>query len=263
MVMRPSMIVTFAHHKGGTGKTTTCTSVAGELAKQGRRVLVVDMDPQANATAGLGVDVSTVKAGMVDVLTGGLAMRDILLETESGVHLAPATLDLIGAEPALYARQEDRVLQLARALAALDGFHDHVLVDTPPGAGVLMLNGLAAADEVVVALDPGVFAIEELRTLDTIFDDLAHHAGRHPRVRTAVLSRAVRPGVVDRLLSRADPVSEMIPDLRARFPHLHIVPYDRAVFEAQRRGLPLSHVSPDSPAARVFRALAQELIADG
>lgn len=257
------MIVTFAHHKGGTGKTTTCTSVAGELSRAGRRVLVVDMDPQANATAGLGVDVATVKAGMVDVLTGGLQLRDILLETECGVHVAPATLDLIGAEPALYSRSEDRILQLTQALADVEGLYDDILIDTPPGAGVLMLNGLAAAEEVVVALDPGVFAIEELRTLETIFSDLAEHAGRRPRVRTAVLSRAVRPGLVDRLLARPDPVSEMLPELHARFPRLHVVPYDRAVFEAQRRGLPISHVSPDAPAARVFRALASELIAHG
>lgn len=254
------MIVTFAHHKGGTGKTTTCTSVAGFLALAGKRVLVVDMDPQANATAGLGIDLSTVKGSMVDVLTGGVALRDILLEVDAGIHVAPATLDLIGAEPVLYARDGDRTGHLRRALADVAGYYDVVCIDTPPGAGVLMLNGLAAADEVVVALDPGVFALEELRTLDTLFADLHEHAGRRPRVETAVLSRAVRPGVADRLLGRTDPVGEVLPDLRARFRHVHIVPYDRAVFEAQRQGLPLSHVAPHAPASRALRAVAEGIL---
>lgn len=257
------MILTFAHHKGGTGKTTTCTNVAGFLAAAGARVLVVDVDPQANATAGLGVDVATVKASMVDVLTGGLGIEHILLETECGVHLAPATLDLVGAEPALYAQEHGRVGRLRELLAPVLDRYDHVLIDTPPGAGVLMLNGLAAADEVVVALDPGVFALEDLHTLDTIFADLAEHAGARPRVDTAILSRAVPPSFTDRLLGRTDPVAEMAVDLRKRFSRFFIVPYDRAVFEAQRQGLPLSHVQPRSPAARVFHALAEEVLHHG
>lgn len=253
------MIVTFAHHKGGTGKTTSCVNVAGFAAAAGAKVLVVDLDPQANATAGLGVDVTTIKASMLDVLTGGVAIRDVILDVGEGVHLAPATLDLVAAEPWLYAQTEDRMLRLSKALQPVLALYDHVLVDTPPGAGVLMLNGIVAADRIVVALDPGVFALEDLHAFDTLLADVETNLGLTRVADVAVVTRALRSGLMDTLLGRPDPVRDVVEELRRRFRTVHVVPYDRAVFESQRRGVPLAAVAPSSPAGAAYRALARDV----
>lgn len=252
--------VVFAHPKGGTGKSTACTNVAGFLAARGRRVLIVDVDPKANATAALGVDDATLKAGLLDALTGGVRLRDVLVEGAGGVHVAPATQDLVAAEPALYARGGDHTRHLRRALVDVAGRYEFVLLDPPPGTGVLALNALAAAEELVVALDPGVFAMEGLDGLDALLAELAAHAGRRPETRACVLSRAVSPSVGDRLRGRADPTAALLPTLRARYPSVHVAPYDPAVFEAQRRGEPLARMDPRSPAACAYEALAETLL---
>ncbi len=84
--------ITFAHHKGGTGKTTSCINVSGYLVKAGKSVLIVDLDPQGNATSGLGIDKNNIETSMYDIMTGDTEMRSIILETEAGIHLAPATM---------------------------------------------------------------------------------------------------------------------------------------------------------------------------
>lgn len=256
------MIVTFAHHKGGTGKTTSSINVAGSAARQGLRVLVVDLDPQANATAGLGVDPRTVKASMLDVLTGGVALDDVVLDTEGGVQVAPATLDLVAAEPWLYALAEGRTQKLAEALGTARRRWDLVVVDTPPGAGVLMLNGLVAADRIVVALDAGVFALEELDAFFTLLEDVEENLGLTRQADDAIVTRAERRSWTDAVLRRRDPVAEVVQHLRERFRRVHVVPADRAVFESQRRGVPLAQSAPASPAARAYAEIT-ELLLDG
>lgn len=256
-------VVTFAHHKGGTGKTTTCVNVAGFAVKQRRRVLVVDLDPQANATSGLGVDTRTVEASMLDVITGTKPLTDVLLQTECGVHLAPSCLDLVGAEPWLYQLPDGRLTRVAQSLDSVKDRYDLILIDTPPGAGILMLNGLAAADEVVATLDPGVFALEDLRALQTILGDVASAVGRERHVAAAVVTRVLRPRWWDRLLGRPDTQAQVVHELRQRFQSCYVVPYDATVFESQRLGLPLSHLGPGSPAGRSYQHLAREVMNHG
>ncbi|MBI4394471.1 MAG: AAA family ATPase [Euryarchaeota archaeon] len=256
-------VVTFAHHKGGTGKTTTCINVAGFAHQKEAKVLVVDVDPQANATSGLGVDVSTIKGSMYDVLTGGLAITDVILETESGIHLAPSTLDLVGAEPWLYAQKDARVERLARALEPVKPRYDLVLIDTPPGAGVLMMNGIAAADRIVVTLDPGIFALEDVKTIETLLADVSENVGSKRVADIAVVTRAMRPRFFERLFGADDNVNELASDLRRSFRSIHVVPFDRVVFESQRLGVPISDLDPDSPAGSAYRDLAREVMNHG
>jgi len=254
------MIVTFAHHKGGTGKTTATTSVAGAAALAGRRVLVVDLDPQANATAALGVATSSLKTTMLDVLTGDVPMREILVETDAVVHLAPASLDLVKAEPQLYARGTPGILAAKNAVAPLRDAYDLVLLDTPPGAGILMLNGLAAADEIIVTLDPGVFALEDINALAQILAELPPEVGRGPICERAVLSRAVRPDLIARLVGRTDPVATVLAHLRARFERVNVIAHDPELFRAQAEGMPIGHIAPQSTAARSYQSLTSELL---
>jgi chromosome partitioning protein len=98
-----SETIAFAHHKGGTGKTTSCISISGYLALWGKKVLVIDLDPQADATSALGINKNSVEESMYDVMMGDVGIEDVVLETEiENIHLAPPTLDLVGAEPHMY-----------------------------------------------------------------------------------------------------------------------------------------------------------------
>lgn len=144
-------VLAVANQKGGVAKTTTVASLAAALAGLGRKVLVVDLDPQGCLTFSLGHNPDRLKASVHEVLTGQASMRDVLLHTEEGIALAPATIDLAGAEAVLLMRP-GREFTLKRALATLGGDFDVVLIDCPPSLGVLTLNGLTAADSVLVPL---------------------------------------------------------------------------------------------------------------
>jgi chromosome partitioning protein len=170
-------IITFAHHKGGTGKTTSCLNIAGYLVKAGKNVLVVDVDPQANATLGLGINPDSLMASMYDLFMGKcpgyqpVTITDIVQKTESGIDVAPSNLELVGAEPFLYTIEE-RAKMLAEILLPVKNRYDYILIDTPPSMGQFVINGLVASDHTVVTFDRGVFALQGLHTLMTIFSDI-------------------------------------------------------------------------------------------
>jgi hypothetical protein len=157
--------ITFAHHKGGTGKTTSCLNIGGFLQKSGERVLLVDCDPQANATSGLGIDPVSRTVNMYDVFMGvfegfpDVSLEETIIPTPSGIDLAPSSLDLVGVEPFLY-NIDDRAGILRELLAPVAGRYDHVLIDTPPSMGQFVINGLVAADKTIVTLDSGIFALK-------------------------------------------------------------------------------------------------------
>ncbi|WP_026917183.1 ParA family protein [Gordonia shandongensis] len=140
-----------ANQKGGVAKTTTTASVGAALAAEDVAVLVVDLDPQGSLTFSLGHDPDQLSASVHDVLIGAEEVADVLLDTEDGVTLLPATIDLAGAE-ALLLMRPGREYALKRALGEIAQDYDVILIDCPPSLGVLTLNGLTAADEVVVPL---------------------------------------------------------------------------------------------------------------
>jgi chromosome partitioning protein len=140
-----------ANQKGGVAKTTTVASLAAALSGLGRKVLVVDLDPQGCLTFSLGHNPDRLESSVHEVLTGQVSMREVILETDEGISLVPATIDLAGAEAVLLMRP-GREFSLKRALATLDNDFDVVLIDCPPSLGVLTLNGLTAADAVLVPL---------------------------------------------------------------------------------------------------------------
>lgn len=169
---RPNMgrIIAVANQKGGVGKTTTAVNLAASLAAAEKRVLLVDMDPQGNATSGLGHPKQAVHKSVYDVLLGDAQIGDVILKTElSFLQLLPANQHLSGAEIELVSVQ-DREQRLRKPLRQLAANYDFILIDTPPSLGLLTLNALCAADAVIVPLQCEYYALEGLSDLKNTID---------------------------------------------------------------------------------------------
>nr|WP_320161177.1 AAA family ATPase [uncultured Methanoregula sp.] len=292
--------ITFSHHKGGTGKTTSCLNIAGFCAREGKKVLVVDCDPQANATAGLGISLQNSDRNMYDVFMSGIEdfpetrIIDIIKRTDSGIDLAPSHLDLVGTDPYLY-RTPNRAGILKEALSRVKDSYDLIFVDTPPSMGQLVINGLFAADRIVVTLDSGTFALDGIATMNTIFSDIKEGLGKEIRPDMAIVTRwgegsspacdVQEPAGQQDFLSlirslfykKPEPtpaeleaakeqkteherLEAMLADIRKRFPLVYTVPFSPMVYEAQKRGLPLSHCAPESSAGLAYKTIALEVL---
>lgn len=274
-------VIAFAHHKGGTGKTTSCLNVAGYLQKDGKRVLVVDCDPQANATSGLGVDPERVEQSMYDVFMSvfegfpDARITDIIVPTASGIYLAPATLDLVGVEPYLYGI-DDRAGILREVLTPVRDTYDFILIDTPPSMGQFVINGLVAADRTVVTLDAGTFALNGMEALSMIFNDIREMIGEDVNADLAILTRwggSDDSGgglalFLKRIFSPASFAEEerekerlkaFESEVRKKFKQVFVVHYSPLIYEAQQKGLPISHYAPESKPGRDYRAVATAL----
>jgi len=260
--------IVFANHKGGTGKTTSCLSIAGYLAKSGSKVLVVDFDPQANATSGLGIDTSTLKYSMYDALLGqcdgyeGVPITQVILETDvENLHVAPSELDLTVAE-VLLQHARNRASILNRVLEKVRPLYDYILIDLPPGLGLLTINGLCASDQVVVPLDPSIFSLEALDSLKASFRDIKRMAG-HPINRiTAVLIRYAKHDVFSRILRKRNPSQEVEAKLREIFDTVFVVPESIEIYETQRQRVPISHYAPGSGTGRAYSEITKSISID-
>ena len=257
--------IVFANQKGGTGKTTSCLSIAGYLAKSGSKVLVVDFDPQANATSGLGIDVMSLQHSMYDAVLDqcdgyeGVPITQVILETDvENLHLAPSELDLTGAEVFMQ-RTRDRANILNRILEKVRLLYDYILIDLPPGSGLLMINGLCASDQVVVPIDPSIFSLEALENLKTYLNDIKRLAGYSVNQITAVLIRYVKPNLFSRILRKHNPSQEVEARLREMFNTVFVVPDSVEIYQAQREGIPISHYASERGVGKVYAKTAKSI----
>jgi chromosome partitioning protein len=254
-----SRVYAFVNQKGGVGKTTTTISLAAYFARLGQRVLMVDLDPQANATSCLGVDKRTVRAGSYQVLIGDSTVRAALLQNpQLGLSLIPSTQDLTGAEVELI-NEIGRESKLRDALRDVADDFDYVLVDSPPSLGMLTLNALVAAESgAVIPVQCEYLALEGLSQLTQTIS----------RVRSAYNPRLEIRGVLMTMFDgRANLAGQVIDEVRRHFPgkvFTSIVPRSIRLAEAPSHGIPISVYAPTSPAALAYEALAEEILtADG
>ncbi len=256
--------IAFVHHKGGTGKTTSCINVAGWLAKMNKKVLVVDLDPQGNAVAALGVDRKKIEGSLYDVLFSNTSIKEVILETDAGVWLVPSSLDLLSAERQMVDRANHTNL-LQKVLKSIEKQFDYILIDVGPGSTLLMINGIVAAGNIIIPLDSGVFAYETLETLKTLVLDLEEELGIETNV-MMILLREYSTSIFDRIFDGEptqvikDLVSEFLMSNQMPAVKIHSIPYSKKVYEAQMLGMPVSHVAPFSDVGRAYKRIAQDVL---
>jgi chromosome partitioning protein len=248
-------IYTLVNQKGGVGKTTTAINLAAYLAQLGQRVLVVDLDPQANATSSLGVDKRSVQAGTYEALiTGEIPPASILFNERLHLSLLPSSPALAGAEVELV-EETDREFRLRTAIETLDHKYDYILIDCPPSLGLLTVNGLAAAkDGVLVPVQCEYLALEGLGQLTQTIQ----------RVQSLLFPDLKVRGVILTMFDpRTNLSSDVVKEVNNHFPGLvfkSIVPRSIRLAEAPSYGLPISAYAPTSVGAAAYEALAKELL---
>jgi chromosome partitioning protein len=249
-----AQIIAVVNQKGGVGKTTTAVNLGAYLAHLGKFVLLVDMDPQANATSGLGIDHRNLEKGIYEAISGGTGFRDIIVSTAvQGYKVAPATISLAGANVELV-NVDRREFRLNDAMLEVRNDFDYVIIDCPPSLGLLTINSLTAADHVFIPVQAEYYALEGLgqllETIKLVQDNLKPDLKILGAVITMFDSRV---GLSDAILK----------ELYQYFPNKifrSVIPRNVRLAEAPSHGLSILHYDAKSKGAKAYERLARELL---
>ncbi len=247
-------IIAIVNQKGGVGKTTTAVNLGAYLAYLGKQVLLVDIDPQANATSGLGLDHRNLEAGVYESLVGNRPIFEIIKRTiQPGLKVAPATLSLAGAGVELV-NLDNREFRLSNILEEVRQEYDFIIIDGPPSLGLLTINSLVAADEVLIPIQSEYFALEGLsQLLETI----------------SLVQNNLKPslgimGAVITMFDRRNKLSEAVMgELYQFFPNRifrSVIPRSVRLAEAPSYGRSILHYDPKSRGGKAYEGLAKEVL---
>ena len=249
-------IVAIANQKGGVGKTTTAVNLGCALAERGQRILIVDLDPQGNATSSLGMQ-ELEGESLYESLLGGASIVERIFPTRlERLFLVPADLDLAGAEVEI-ARMNDHLTRLKETLSILrsDQTFDFILLDCPPSLGILMTNALAAADEILTPIQCEYFALEGLVKIVRVVEQV-RDSGANEQVEIGGIVMTMFDG-------RTKLSAQVVAEVRAHFGervYAAVIPRTVRLSEAPSFGKSILEYDPKGTAARAYRALAEEFL---
>ncbi|MDR0850741.1 MAG: AAA family ATPase [Christensenellaceae bacterium] len=247
-------IIAFANQKGGVGKTTTCINMAAYIAAMGKRVLIVDMDPQGNSTSGVGIDKTGKLATLYDAIGGESNAEDVVKRTTvKGLDIIPSTVDLAGAEIELV-QMDGREKVVKEILYKLRNSYDYICIDCPPSLGLLTVNALTASDAVVIPIQCEFFALEGLSQLMNTIKLVKKHLNPNLSVEGVVLTMKD---------SRSNLVNQVSQEIRRFFGskvYETVIPRSVRLAEAPSHGETIMIYDPKSKGAVAYLELSEEFL---
>ena len=246
--------IAFANQKGGVGKTTTCVNVSAYLATMGKKVLIIDLDPQGNATSAVGVDKSGGLKSVYNVITGENYVEEVIIKTcVDGLDILPSEINLAGAEIELVS-MDNREKVLKNIINRLKNFYDYICIDCPPSLGLLTVNALTACDSVLIPIQCHFFALEGLTQLMNTVKLVKKHLNSSIDVEGVVLT------MKDNRSNHVNQVSDEIRRFFNKKVFNTVIPNNIRLAEAPSYGLPICKYDPKSKGAKAYSDLAVEIL---
>ena len=247
-------IIAFSNQKGGVGKTTTCVNLSAYLATKGYKVLVVDLDPQGNATSGLGFAKSEVKNSVYNVMVDEMPIEDAVIKTcVDGMDILPSNIDLAGAEVELvYIKDREHVL--ARVLEKARDSYDFITIDCPPSLGLLTINALAGADTVIIPIQSEYYALEGLSQLMNTIKLVVKHLNSSLKIEGVVLTMSDNRAIISRQISAE------IKKFFGKRVFETAIPRNIRLAEAPSHGVPIMLHDTKCSGAKAYESLTKEFL---
>lgn len=247
-------IISFLNQKGGVGKTTSCVNMSACLANQGKKILIIDMDPQGNATTGLGLNKKQQKQSVYNIMIEGVDPIDVIVKSKfKNLDIIPSSIDLAGGEVDLVYK-ENRERRLKNSIQKVKDSYDYIMIDCPPALGLISINALTASDSIIIPIQCEFYALEGLSQLMNTIKLTTRHLNTNLKIKGVLLTMFDRRALVSRQISE---------EIRAFFGKLVFdteIPRNIRLSEAPSHGLPITEYEPNCSGARAYTQVTKEFL---